>query len=114
VSLFPDMRAQRLRLLAELRALEAEEQGLTAAKIVPTPEEKPSMTKALIFLAGIGAVVGWACYGRSFMALFGEGSEDEAPAREKTTDEAKKMIDKIKLFDMEEAVKQLEGTKPTP
>lgn len=50
--------------MAELAALEAQEEGIEAAQIVVPPAEKISIGKAVAVLGGIGAVVWYLVFNK--------------------------------------------------
>jgi hypothetical protein len=91
------MHARHLRLVAELKAKEAKEAGISAAEIVSPPKEKVSLGKVGFFLLGIGAVTYYLAFGKSHPF---EEKIKEQP--KKDMEESKALIEKIKLFQMQE------------
>jgi hypothetical protein len=124
MSFFPDLRAKKLRLFAQMEAMEAKKEGLVAADVSSETKNKPSIGKILFFLGGLGAIVGYTCFSDEISAFLGNEPQEKKklplsllPSAEKRNDtpkdESKKLIEKIKMYQMEEEKRLLSSHSPS-
>jgi hypothetical protein len=97
--MFEGNRKRHYQLMAELRALEAQEAGVTAAQVVTPPKDKLSLGKAVMVLAGLGAV-GW------WLVFSDDSPFDDKPETTKTKpsqeNKSHKILNEIKYGQMGE------------